>query len=153
MNTKEVVEAITEKAPVVKSAIDRLVEQLTEYLETGMDIASDQAPALFEEIVRWGIWSGVLNTFMALPWLLAGVALLMWWNRSRVEWSSAHRKHLSTHAGDIASLQGLLLIATPLLGIFLTIAGTVDLYNIRNILKPLLAPRLYVIEYLIAIVN
>lgn len=110
-------------------------EKVLEYLEAGEGFATEQAPLLAQEIVRWGVW---WNVGEGLVWLIICIIASM----SCIFWVKKHRRPLDDfalgkEARGVAALLSFFVAACTFFGM-MSCAYSAS--------KALIAPRLYIIE-------
>ena len=112
----------------VEPEIKLLISDLLGHLRAGGEFIGEQTPLLFEEIILWGIVSRI-------PWMLVGVMVL--YSGLLVQrWGSS----VEGAEKEIAYI--------CCTGVF-AISAFLILPNLFYMLKPLAAPRLYLIEQLV----
>ena len=119
-------EVAIEMKPDLRAAIAELLE----YLKAGGEFIGEQAPLLFEDIIRWGIYS-------RLPWLLVGCVFAFFGWRLRMWANTFDFRDMDSYRWSVVCWVGIFSISTLIFTM-----------NLFYMLKPLVAPRLYLIETL-----
>ena len=137
-------ELVRANAPEITSRINAALDQVGEYIQAGGDLVASQTPLLIQEILHWAVITHGL-------WFLVGVILLLcplfirrYLRRANHVVEGRRSFYGALHYSDFDGLVSLVLfggIAAPVIG-FLIAMG-----NIGGFLKPLIAPRVYLIEY------
>ena len=121
-------------AEAISPQVNQLIERVLGYLEQGMTVAEQQAPLLVEEILRWGVWCGVpsiiLGVLIPIGW--AGICKATWVYNPPKDYERADYIAKTVISGLVCSV----------------CAGVLMFYGVAKIAKVLIAPRLYLIEYL-----
>jgi len=122
------VEVAQEMVPV----LDKWLQELLDWTRAGADFASEQLPLLVEEIIQWGmvshfVWAAVFF-----------IPVICMFRVIRCAWKFAHKDN-DYNDGPPA-------VAFSVIGFVL--AGIPLMYNLLAGLKALIAPRLYLIEFL-----
>ncbi|QQV89755.1 hypothetical protein Calle1_60 [Cellulophaga phage Calle_1] len=127
------------------SELAKLVKKGIEVAESTGDFVIEQAPILLQEFYRWHIASESLG--IAFSFLYLFIAYKIFILLGRKEKSSRYN---SLIVGRYYEKEGPMF---TLLCIFTTIVATTSLYSLvdglYNLLKVIIAPRLYLIEYFI----
>jgi hypothetical protein len=154
-------------APQVMAAINQAIAKVAAYVEQTEEFAVEQVPLLIQEILTWAV---------LVPGFKVGVALLLlafaawawrWSFRGAQERLAAIREHTEgmkdarreaneaadqvrdqgvDDLGDVAF--GVLHYGIPIVGGFAAVAGIILFFdNILTLMKPIVASRLYLIEY------
>lgn len=136
-NTVQAVAA--ETLPGVKE----FAQQLLDWARSGADIAKEQVPALAQEIVRWGVASEAFHTALAVLTLLGALVLV------RRVWLHASAWVETDTFPSVAAF------ALHICGVVVcTVSGLVSLFQHAPVLlMAMYAPRLYIIQYLAALVK
>ncbi|MCK5644171.1 MAG: hypothetical protein KAJ19_25455 [Gammaproteobacteria bacterium] len=129
MNEQDVKQA----AEAVLPKVNELAQRLLGYLESGMDLAQEQAPLLVAEILRWAIFEGMFfAALFALPALVwCGVVICR---------LKGHCK--TDDAFDFWMPTGMMG------GLGMPFAIGLSVSNLFVAMKAILAPRVFLIEYL-----
>jgi hypothetical protein len=143
-------EALVTNAPVITERLNAAMVKVGEWVEATETLAVEQAPFLVQEILYWGIadrafWL-VLGTFFVLIWPAAVLYLRK--DAELKNYSNKMAAALNEEGSDgsfIVALVGG--IIAPILGFIIAFA------NVMNVLKPIVAPRLYLIEYFKELMN
>ncbi len=138
--TAEVAGNLTEQAKEVAEAmkpdIKVMLSDLLGHLRSGGEFIGEQTPLLFEDIILWGIFS-------RLPWVLIAMVMLGFGFHLR-RWSLAYE--FDPHReGRGAALAGWVYLYS--------VSAIIFALNLSSLLKPLVAPRLYLIEELIRLAS
>lgn len=110
-------------------------EKVLAYLEATEEFAVEQAPLLAQEIVRWGVWWHGLAAVGLFTIPLISLAFMAWtiWNPGVRSWANGE---------DNAPY--LFHVVTVVVGISLPFGW--GLFHFCEVLKAVIAPRLYIIE-------
>ncbi len=135
--THNLTDVIKSNAPAVMERLNAAIAHIGEWVETGEAFASEQVPLLVTEIVYWGaasqaFWVGLGACFLVVGVSIARFAFKRWaaWCERDADEDAARR------------------IWSVVLGCFCTIMGFfMFACHVMPMLKPLVAPRLYLIEY------
>lgn len=137
-------ETLIANAPAILNQLNSALFKIGEWVETTESFAVEQTPILVQEILWWGIASAGF-------WVVFGIILMLC--NPLVRASFGKIKELKEYGNRIgaalndkgvfgsfalALFGGILL---PALGFFTIVC------NVMGILKPIIAPRLYLIEY------
>lgn len=130
-------EALLANAPAISERLNNAMLKVGEWVEATESFAADQAPLLVQEIVWWGVagsgyWVGLGLFFITLG---SGYGIF-----SYRRW-----EHLRAMTGDSGEFARFMAFAVPIVANFIGIL--MIMINIMSTLKPLVAPRLYLIEY------
>lgn len=130
-------EALVANAPAITERLNAAMGKVGEWVEQAEGFATEQTPLLVKEIVWWGIAdAGYWVAFGVVFLTIAAVSSFMCYKR----WETIQA--LRGDFGDFFRFMvGVVPVATTILG-FLFIMS-----NIMDMLKPIVAPRLYLIEY------
>ncbi len=130
-------ETLIANAPIITERLGQALDKVGEWVETTEDFAVEQTPYLVQEILYWGI---------ARPGFRVGVG--MFFLTVAVLWSFvSHRKRedLKNMPGDFGDFMRAMRFAVPAIT---TLIGVLTvMVNIMDVLMPIVAPRLYLIEY------
>jgi len=135
--------------PVIEKLSGMGVEALQEvgsWVKGLKDFALDQAPALCQEIVRYGLVKYIVCFVVSL--ILFVVGIWLWkksWNLGDVEAKKARE------SGDVAEARACenFAFAGMLFSVFAFILGvSTGLYNLFCVFSIWFCPRLYIIEYI-----
>ena len=132
-----------EQAKEVASTIIPQIEQLSEkvlvYLESGVDLAAEQAPQLITEILSWSVFDGLFWAGFAMVLLvIVGVVVKKLWGIAEGrKYDSDEMKFLAFAVGLVGSAVG----------------GIIFCSNFFYAIKAIVAPRLLLIEYFSNLVN
>lgn len=152
-------EALVANAPAITEKLNSALGKVGEWVEATESFAMDQTPLLIREIIYFEVAS---NGF----WLLVGVVGILWgW----FAWRWSHHNALNRLAAieahdDLLKFLGRKMhksttdtcdvvfsfshYAVPISGIATTVLGVIFVFaNVMDVLKPLVAPRLFLIEY------
>lgn len=130
-------DVLKSNAPAVMERLNAAIAHIGEWVETGEAFASEQVPLLVTEIIYWGaaaeaFWVMLGVFFLVLGGLAARLAIKKW-----AAWGD-----LSSDTNDfLKTTSCIVAIAGSVMGFFFVAC------NIMDMLKPLVAPRLYLIEY------
>jgi len=117
--------------------LQKSLADLLAYVKQGADLAIDQAPAVAQEIIRYQIVKGAVVSIMCA---LTGVAALMVARHCRSlaqdETAEDWERRVYTDSHSVALLFGWFIALMP------------QLFTTWMWLRPLIAPRLVIIEYL-----
>ncbi len=112
---------------------DELIAYLTDAVKAGGDLVKEQAPLVAQEIIAWGIW---YHTIEAAILTLA----MVWAWRYLPKRLNRLANH---HDFDIGGVFGWIGFVVASL-----IASVAVLIDVHNALQAVIAPRLYLLDYL-----
>lgn len=130
-------EVLVANAPAITARLNAAMGKIGEWVEQAEGFATEQTPLLVKEIIYWGVAdAGYWVGFGALFLTFAAVWSFMCYKR----WTAI--REMRGDFGDFFRFMvGAAPIVTTLLGFIFVMA------NIMDMLKPIVAPRLYLIEY------
>ena len=130
-------ETLAESAPVITQRLDQALLKVGEWVETTESFAMEQAPFLVKEIIWWGVATSGYHVLLGLLLMLIGISYAIFSRRHYARWSQSR--------GDGPEVLRFLSFFVPIV----TIVGGFIVFalNIMPALKPIVAPRLYLIEY------
>jgi len=133
-NLKEVLVA---NAPAITERLNAAMVKIGEWVEQAEGFATEQTPLLVKEIIYWGVAdSGYWVAFGTLFLTFAAV----WSVTCYKKWEP-----ITKMKGDSGDFFRFMVFAAP---VVTTIFGVIFvMVNIMDMLKPIVAPRLYLIEY------
>ena len=137
-------EVLVNNAPAITERLNAAMVKIGEWVEAGEELAAEQAPLLVKEILYWGIADAAFWVVLGVFCLLCLPVVAIYLGRSKTMpegkrcMGMALEEKGSSFDCAVAWVGGIVL---PIIG-FLIICG-----NIMNLLKPIVAPRLYLIEY------
>ncbi len=130
-------ETLIANAPVITERLNSALAKIGEWVEVTEEFAFEQAPLLVQEIVWWGIADGGY-------WVAFGVFFLtlafVWGRACYKRWERI--EEMSGDSGDFMRFMVFVLTIIPAIAGLLLV-----MINIMGMLKPIVAPRLYLIEY------
>lgn len=143
-------ETLIANAPAITEQLSKAMLKIGDWVEATETFALEQTPLLVHEIVRWGIASAGF-------WVVIGVLLML--SNPAVRFNFSKSAKLKDHGnvlgaalnekgdnGDfILALAGGIVL--PIIGFFFIAV------NIMDMLKPIITPRLYLVEYFQALVK
>lgn len=137
-------EALVANAPAITAHINAAMSKVGQWVEATENLAAEQAPLLVKEIVYWGIAEPGFGVGMGILFLLTSPLTL--WYLSRSKTLPEGRKCMSAALDDQGS--GFDIAFSIIGGIVLPIIGFIIFCtNIMSFLKPIVAPRVFLIEY------
>jgi hypothetical protein len=137
-------ELVRSNAPEITSRINAALDQVGGYIEAGGDLVASQAPLLIQEILHWAVMVHGLWFLVGVLMLLAPFFVLRYLRRANHIDDDRRSFYGALHFNDFDGLVNLVLwvgICTPVIGLMIALG------NIGGFLKPLIAPRVYLIEY------
>jgi hypothetical protein len=150
----QITDAVTQTNPdlmenlsSIAGRIDQSLDRIGEWMEAGENLAIVETPALIQEIVWWGI--AVPGFWVALGLICMAVLPLTLWNLRRDPelMEFAPGREIIGAINEQGSTGSLFkaeagAVVLPIVG-FTMVAS-----NIMSMLKPIVAPRLFLVEYL-----
>ncbi len=130
-------EALVANAPIITERLNSALAKIGEWVEATGDFAVEQTPFLVQEILYWGIAEpgfrvGVGVFFLTVAWF---------WGFTCYR----KREDIKNMGGDLGDFMSFAKFAVPVIA---TVIGVLCIMvNIMDMLKPIVAPRLYLIEY------
>lgn len=142
MNTEmKIVEAVSKQ---VNPIIQQFSNELLEWVRSGKHFVAEQVPLLVQEIIRWGIAEHCIFLFISVLLIGAGLIAVRYWINNKV-WVQQTLDNPLTEGRGIAVI--LAAILPTVFGIF------AFFINCWCLAKILVAPRLFLIEYMSNIVK
>lgn len=137
-------EALAANAPAITAHINAALAKVGQWVEATENLAAEQAPLLVKEIVYWGIAEPGFGVGLALIFMLCLPATLFYLSRSKT--LPEGKRCMSAAFDDQGS--GFDIAFSIIGGIVLPIIGFIIFCtNIMSFLKPIVAPRVFLIEY------
>ncbi|MFX0095569.1 MAG: hypothetical protein ACFFBD_27780 [Candidatus Hodarchaeota archaeon] len=139
-------QTIKEVAQTALPHVDQLASKLLEYLQSGMNIAQEQAPLFVNEILKWGMFENLVWSFIwILPLIVYIFTVKSFWKnvRSHISNSNWYPSQKEKEDARISFTCLNIIILVALFGI-----TTHSLTYLAAAFKTIIAPRLYLIEYL-----
>ncbi len=132
-----VVGILKANAPIVVERLDAALGRIGGWVETSEVFATEQVPLLVKEIIYWGIASGGLAVLLGILFLFAS------WIAYRVG-----VKNYSVWDKSPKERHGVFMVMVWVAGVVGVVVGTITVCaNIMDFIKPIVAPRLFLIEY------
>lgn len=128
---------IKQVAETIAPQVEQTVNSLLQYLQSGMHFANEQAPLLVNEIIKWGIFENLL--FFVIFLIPLFVCIFMTCHYFRKIKNSGNYSHFGKENFVFGLVAGWTLSS---LSIVVSLLCFVDAF------RAILAPRLYLIEYL-----
>ena len=155
MGTRELVESHAEAAMV---RINQAMDVIGEWIETAGEFAVEQTPLLVREIIWYGIAEALFAPLVGVILLSLGIWALLKTFSTAEKWrkqGEAREKALDADSeistpsyGVDTSMYDITRWVFPIGGGILAFAGTITVISTAfDVVKPWLAPRLYLIEY------
>lgn len=150
MDTKKIedaanatIEGAQKVAVVVEPVIKQWAKELLDWAKQGKDIVAEQVPLLVQEIIKWGFAEAVLYMVMAVVIFLVSRYLMKKWYEKPTD--SVWRDW--DEGGPLPGFAWVFIAGGHVVG-FLMFFG-----NLFTAVKTLVAPRVYLIEYLANLVQ
>lgn len=141
MVDKEIVENVALEA---KPIIDQWSAELLAWAKSGSGFVTEQIPLLVKEIIRWGLAEKAIYCSIGIILLSLGIILFRYLHTHR----SWLRQALNSYNEDVPAMSlCILTLAANLVG------ALIFFINLHDFIKILVAPRLYLIEYLSQLVK
>ncbi len=154
-------ETLVANAPVITESINAAAAKMVEWLERAESLAGEQVPFLIKEVLRFEILDWGYIVALGLLGLIWGLYAWRWTylhaeHRKREiadhdralkkEWDRKNPNHCGHNPNDVAF--SFLHFGIPISGAVAAVAGFfMVLCNIMALLKPIVAPRAFLIEY------
>ncbi len=130
-------DVLKSNAPAVMERLNAAIAHIGEWVETGEAFATEQVPLLVTEIIYWGVASAAFWVVLGACFLLAATFAFRFGFKRWTEWSE-----LDCDPEFFRKVPTCVIVI---------VGGAVGFFmftcNFMDMLKPLLAPRLYLIEY------
>ncbi len=137
-------EVLTANAPRLTEYLDSAMIKMGEWVEATESLATEQVPLLIKEIIYWGIADAGFGVGLGLIFMLCLPATIFFLGRSKT--LPEGERCMGAAFDDKGSDFDVAFSAVG--GIVLPIVGfLVFLCHIMSFLKPIVAPRLYLVEY------
>lgn len=137
-------EALAANAPVITEHINAALVKVGQWVEWTEDLAAEQAPLLVKEIIYWGIAQPAFGVGLGLFFLLFLPITVFLTSRSKT--LPEGKKCMGAALADKGC--GFDAVRAVVGGILLPVLGFVIFCaNIMSFLKPIVAPRVFLIEY------
>lgn len=140
-------ETLAPDAPVIAERLDNALLKMGEWVETTEAFAVEQAPFLVQEIIWWGIAKPAFLVGLGLFFIIVGLSWGIVSYRHYDRFTELAKRNLDFVGGFLQFLSFFVPIFYTLLGLVLIFV------NVMNVVKPIVAPRLYLIEYFRSLVN
>jgi len=148
-STTDQVKQVAEQAV---PALKEVAAQLLSYLNQAAGFAQEQMPLLARDIIRFGVWEHGLFTLLGFLLVLTSVVLVFDWNKNYRLYKLGASDSRSPRAVDVyhenrAILDMFVAAISGVVGVILFLA------NAMGFVQALVAPRMYLIEYLTHLVT
>lgn len=152
-------EVLTANADRVLTRVNAALDKVGDWVEATEGFAKEQTPLLIKEIVLFEVARNGFHLFMALCGIAWGCFAWRYSHRNAVARLAAaefHEKHLKQLRRDAGKSQGdtcdvvftFSHYAVPVTGVITTVCGFLGfLLTVTDFVKPLVAPRLFLVEY------
>ena len=136
--TENIADQLDHVADLAMPELQRWSSELLEYVQAGTDFAAAQAPIFVEEIITWGIVDNSLGVLCLLG--LATVCGVVSKKAHKI-WVKKTKDNTEYYGGcaDVVCIAS---------GIFATAFAFLSVFPGSLALKAIVAPRLYVVDYL-----
>lgn len=135
--TESLTDVLKSNAPAVMERLNAAIAHIGEWVETGEAFATEQVPLLVTEIIYWGVAEAGFWVVLGTIFLLVSAFTFRFGSKRWAAWSQLDSDDEFGHK-----------MPTCVITIFGTAIGFLMFTcNIMDMLKPLVAPRLYLIEY------
>lgn len=126
--------------------IQQILSALLGYLQTAAGFAAEQAPLVLQEILNWAIAANALSMVVTAGIIYGFCAFLRSvWKRARMPYGNGEGE--SRIDTDDAALLTILPV------IFIGVAGIGFLISMFELVKVLVAPRVFLIEYVSKLIS
>lgn len=115
-----------------------LSTQVQQATDASVDFAKEQLPLVAKEIVAWAIWSNAIAASLCLVGAVACGLLCF------LAWRLAERAYKKDSNSEEDFFWGMAGLAAAIVGVFLLIFSAA---RVSGIVKPIVAPRVYLIEW------
>ncbi len=137
-------EALVANAPAITARLDSALLKVGEWVEATESLATAEAPKLVNEIVYWGVAEPGFRVVIGLFFICFLPATLLYLRRDDAlkDFDNKVAAALNENGSSgsfVISLIGVFVL--PIVGVMTVFANTMQ------VLKPLVAPRLYLIEF------
>ncbi len=135
--TQNLSDVLKSNAPVVMERLNAAIAHIGEWVETGEAFATEQVPLLVTEIVYWGVADAAFWVVLGTCFLLASASAFRIGYKNWPAWSKLQDDPEFCRKMPTC----VIVVVGGAIGFFMFTC------NIMPMLKPLVAPRLYLIEY------
>lgn len=129
-------ESVKQIAQMAVPEIQKISQELLAWVQSVRELAGEQAPLLAQEIIRFGIYQSIFNILFDIIWILSSIILIPYLGR---------RVNLENEPAIDISI-GVMLVGSAVCFIAL-------FFNIISLGQAILAPRLYLLEFLARLVK
>ncbi len=130
-------DVLKSNAPAVMERLNAAIAHIGEWVETGEAFATEQVPLLVTEIIYWGVADAAFWVVLGTCFLLAAAFTFRFGYKHWSEWTK-----LNSDPEFCRKMPTCIIVVVGTLVGFIMFTS-----NIMAMLKPLVAPRLYLIEY------
>ncbi len=136
-------EALVTHAPAITGHINAAMAKVGQWVEATENLAAEQMPLLVNEIVYWGIAEAGFGVALGLFFMVSlPISVAHLHHSSRAEGRKGFAAACSASASDSDTAVAVIgMVILPIIG------SIVFCCHIMAFLKPIVAPRLYLIEY------
>lgn len=137
-------EALVDNAPVITAHINAALSKVGQWVEWTEDLAAEQAPLLVKEIIYWGIAEPGFGVGLGLTFMLCLPITLLYLRHSKTMPEGQECMGAAIDAEGSGFDVGMAIVG----GLFLPIIGFIVVCaHLMDFLKPIIAPRVFLIEY------
>ena len=135
--TQNLTDVLKSNAPAVMERLNAAIAHIGEWVETGEAFASEQVPLLVTEIIYWGVADAAFWVVLGVCFLLTAASTFRFGYKRWSAWSTLNDDPEFCRKAPTCSIA----VISAVMGFFMITC------NVMPMLKPLVAPRLYLIEY------